>query len=197
MTECWLNCLDLSGYEVSNLGRVRSIDREVERSDNGRKIFFKGKVQKGQLDKNGYVRVRLSVSGVKSTHKVHRLVAKAFIPNPDNLPQVNHIDGNKQNNCKDNLEWISNSDNQIHAISTGLKVPKKGKEHQNFTGTVLAINQNGEISATMNGNKEMLACGFDYRLVSACLKGKRKSHKGHTFRKETHEHQSDPSGRLL
>lgn len=191
MTECWLSCFGLPGYEVSNLGRVRSIDRTVQRSDTGTKVKFKGIIQKCQVDKYGYVRVRLSVNNVKSSHRVHRLVAKAFIPNPDNLPQVNHIDGNKQNNATSNLEWINNSDNQIHALSTGLKVPKKGSEHSNFTGTVLAINTEGKIVATMNGNKEMEANGFDYRLVSACLKGKRKTHKGCSFRKETYVYQSD------
>ena len=67
----------------------------------------------------GYLQVGLSNKGDK-TFRVHRLVALTFIPNPYNLPQVNHKDGNKKNNCVDNLEWISNYDNMQHAVKLGL-----------------------------------------------------------------------------
>lgn len=67
----------------------------------------------------------LSKNFKEATKKVHRLVAMAFIPNPNNLPQVNHKDGNKLNNCVDNLEWITNYDNMQHSIITGLRDTKK------------------------------------------------------------------------
>jgi hypothetical protein len=72
-------------------------------------------------DNKGYFRTNLAKDGVNKTVKVHRVVAEAFIPNPDNLPQVNHKDGNKQNNCVENLEWCSASENQKHAFRLGLK----------------------------------------------------------------------------
>ena len=81
-------------YEVSSLGRVRSLDRETIDSM-GRKQYFKGKVLKPQYDRYGYLYVPLNKSG-KKKFKVHRLVAEAFIPNPDNKPCVDHINTNKE-----------------------------------------------------------------------------------------------------
>ncbi len=94
--------------EVSSDGKMRSLLRGEP------------KVLKAQKDSKGYLRVRVSLDRVKVTYKVHREVAKAFIPNPSNLPQVNHIDGDKTNNDVTNLEWVSNRDNCHHAIREGL-----------------------------------------------------------------------------
>ena len=88
--------------EISNQGRVRSLMRD-------------GRILKTQTDNKGYTRVRVTIRRERMTFKVHREVAKAFIENPHNFPQVNHIDGNKQNNSADNLEWITNRENAIHA----------------------------------------------------------------------------------
>ena len=93
-------------YEVSNMGRVRN--------------KFTKHVLSPQKDSKGYLRVRLSLHDKKATGKVHRLVANAFIPNPENKPQVNHKDTNKENNCVWNFEWATNGENQIHAYVTGL-----------------------------------------------------------------------------
>ena len=108
-------------YQVSNLGCVRSVDRYVycEVSPNKLQHLF-GKVLKQGFNHKGYPIVYLSKDGKQKTITVHRLVAKAFIENPLNLPQVNHKDGCKTNNKVDNLEWCDNSYNQIHAHKTGL-----------------------------------------------------------------------------
>ena len=92
-------------YQVSNTGIVRN------------KIT--GHILTPQEDNKGYLRVRLSLHDKKATAKVHRLVAIAFIPNPKGKPQVNHIDTDKRNNRVDNLEWVTNGENQIHAYKHG------------------------------------------------------------------------------
>ncbi|AHJ87158.1 HNH endonuclease [Bacillus phage JBP901] len=93
-------------YEVSDLGRV--------------KHARKGNILRHTSSSGGYCQVGLCGSGKLKKYVIHRLVALAFIPNPENKPQVNHIDGNKQNNCLSNLEWVTVSENIIHAINTGL-----------------------------------------------------------------------------
>ena len=101
MIEEWRPVVGYEGlYEVSSYGRVRSLDRFYYR-------LHKGKVLSPTKDRYGYLTVTLNCNGKSKTIKIHRLVAQAFIENPDNLPQVNHKDEVKSNNCVDNLEWCS------------------------------------------------------------------------------------------
>ena len=99
----WVKINDF--IEVSNFGEVKS----------------HGKIIKGEITSGGYCRVHISHKGVQYKFLVHRLVAEAFILNPNRLPEVNHIDGNKQNNSVDNLEWCTRSQNTSHAFKTGLR----------------------------------------------------------------------------
>lgn len=112
MIEKWKDVKGFEGkYQVSNLGRVRSFQR-CKPNEN--------KILKHEIMWNGYSRVGLCVKEKKKRCKIHRLVAEAFIPNPDNLPEVNHKDGNKLNNHADNLEWVSRADNMKHAYANKL-----------------------------------------------------------------------------
>jgi hypothetical protein len=115
VTEIWKDVHGYEGmYKVSNLGRLKRIFKS------GKENFLKGK-----LDKDGYVCVILSRSQSKKHYRLHRLVAETFVPNLENKPQVNHKDRNKQNCEASNLEWVSGSENVVHAYSTGRKVYKR------------------------------------------------------------------------
>ena len=107
------------GYEVSTSGLVRGVDRYVD-LPNGKKRFVKAQPIKARINNCGYVAVTLSKNGKTNTRFVHRLVALAYIPNPDGLPQVNHLSGNKQDNTVENLAWTDASGNALHAYQMGL-----------------------------------------------------------------------------
>lgn len=113
-------------YQVSNLGRVKSLGRKFIRRDNIKsqiKEGIKKQCETGKRNgKQGYLCTRMLDKNNKSKAElVHILVAKTFIENPDNKPTVNHKDGNKHNNCVDNLEWATYSQNNKHAIDIGLR----------------------------------------------------------------------------
>ncbi len=104
---------DYQGYKVSNTGKViGKYKKELKPADNG----------------NGYLHIVLMINGFKKHKYIHRLVAELFIPNPKKLPQINHIDGNKNNNDISNLEWCTSSHNLFHASKIGL-TNRKGENN--------------------------------------------------------------------
>lgn len=118
-------------YEVSNTGKVRSIDRKIVDKNNKVKII-KGKLHKLYVTKSGYVATCLYKNSQPKMYRVHRLVAETFIPNPNNLPQINHIDENKENNHVNNLEWCSASENGIRKTKKGEKKVLQYDKEGNF-----------------------------------------------------------------
>ena len=129
--EFWKPIKDYEGlYDVSNFGRVRSVRRN--------------KVMKGVSRKDGYVSCNLICDGKAKNKLIHRIVAETFIPNPKEKSEVNHIDGNKQNNTVKNLQWVTPSENQRHAIKIGLR---KGSRLQNGGYVLLTKEINEKIIA--------------------------------------------------
>jgi hypothetical protein len=125
--EIWKDIVGWEGlYEVSNLGNIRSADRVIAGPKPcGRRI--KGRLRK-TLIARGYVSINLldKKTGRSTRNSVHRFMAEAFIPNPENKPEVNHKNGIKHDNRLENLEWVTRSENSLHAWETGLK---KAKPH--------------------------------------------------------------------
>lgn len=116
--EIWKDIQGYEGcYQISNLGRIKSLKNPKE------------KILKNNKTSRGYLEARLSSNGKIRHFSIHRLVAENFISNTNNLPEVNHIDGNKLNNNMENLEWITRSKNNLHAYRTKLrKVTQKQRE---------------------------------------------------------------------
>ena len=130
MEEKWKDIIGYEGfYQVSNLGNVKSLFRIIQTGNNKRSV--KEKILKSNINRYGYVMVTISKFGKLYTHSVHRLVALAFISNPLNKPQINHINGIKTDNYLDNLEWNTVSENNQHSFDNGLKIAVKGTQHYN------------------------------------------------------------------
>lgn len=125
MKEVWVDIVDYEGhYQVSNLGRVRSLDRYVKVSNH--QVFKKGKIL-SQCNTNGYLSLCLRKDGKAKTIKVHIIVANHFIPSVEGKIFVNHKNGIKSDNNVNNLEWVTPKENSQHASETGLL--KKGSDH--------------------------------------------------------------------
>lgn len=124
-------------YEVSNFGRVKSLARKVTviQFRHGKEYNLimnkKEKILKPALGgiKEDYYRICFYKNGETERRYIQRIVAQAFIPNPNNLPQVNHINCNKLDNFVENLEWTDNSGNQLHAFKHGLNKPRRGEDN--------------------------------------------------------------------
>lgn len=117
--EIWKDIPGYEGnYQVSNLGRIKSVDKvkHVKDPKSNREYdrHFPECIKTVSVDNKGYLFVNLKINSKNTRYRVHRLVAQVFIPNPENLPQVNHIDEDKTNNCVDNLEWCTPMYNNLH-----------------------------------------------------------------------------------
>ena len=117
MTEIWRPIEGYEFYEVSNLGRVRRLESFVN-CKNGVKQKFPGKILKPRVNNCGYLMVRLCKNGICRSYYLHRLVCQAFLPNPDNKPQVNHLSEEKTNNSVENLEWCTAKENANYGTRT-------------------------------------------------------------------------------
>jgi len=181
MTEIWKEIEGTNGaYLVSNLGRVKSLNFRMQKGNE--------KIMVGGKDEKGYVVVTISVLKGRKTQKVHRLVAKAFVPNPNGFREVNHIDGNKENNAADNLEWTTRKGNMAHANRMGAMNNARSElqkwNDENWKIPVVATNvKTGEEILYDSLTEAAERCGVELSHVSQCVSGKRKTTGGFAFRK--------------
>lgn len=177
--EIWKDIKEYEGlYQGSNLGRARSLDRWVN-SKNGSMQFIKGRILKLIKNRYGYLYVNLYKNNIKKTYQVHRLVAEAFLPNPDNLPEVNHKDENKQNNSVHNLEWCDRSYN----VNYGTRNKRISKSNTNGKRSkpVLQYTLDGQFVKEWSSTMECGRNGFNQGNVSACCRGELKKYKGYIW----------------
>ncbi len=164
-------------YDVSNLGNVRSL--YVKKS--GEKHSREKKFRVLKKIKSLYLKVTLSKNGKQYQKHIHRLVAEAFIENPDNKEQVNHIDANKYNNNLENLEWVTSKENAQHASSLGL-LPKTclgvfGKDHPS-SKSVYQIDKHGNVKKWDSASDAVRDVGADSGGISRSCLGEYDTHKG-------------------
>lgn len=184
MNEIWKDIEGYEGYyQVSNLGNVRSVDRVIISND-GIVRVRKGKA-KTLKDHNGYKRVKLNKDGKEKLFLVHRLVAQTFIPNPSNLPCINHKDEVKSNNRIDNLEWCTHRYNRMYGTTEERRRPKLAKKVYQYT-------LDGELVNVWPSLAECTKDTFDNGSVSKACNGKLKTYKGFIFsytpiKKERHK----------
>ena len=128
MEEIWKDIPGHAGYQASTLGRIRSVPTVIDHP-RGMKYTVSGRIRKGLPNHRGYLMVQLTSKG--KTMTMHRLVALTFIPNPNDYPELNHINGIKTDNSVANLEWCTRKQNHNHALDTGLLKPPSGTNHWN------------------------------------------------------------------
>lgn len=164
MEEIWKDIEGFNGsYQISNLGRVKSFKKHYE-----------NRILKPTTNYKGYLKITLHID-VRSmkTLSIHRLVAQAFIPNPENKPQVNHINCIKTDNNITNLEWCNNSENQIHAFKNGLQTSNGGRKKRK----VRCI-ETGKVFNMVNEAARFISKEKDCRssIIRSCKYGKIKAY---------------------
>lgn len=163
MKELWTDIKDYEGiYQVSNFGRVKRVKL--------------GRILKGYTNTSGYLQVGLYKNRVKYPKTIHRLVAEAFIQNPENKLDVNHVDEDKTNNRVDNLEWSTRKENLNH----GTRNERAGKSK---SIPIIAINiKNGEYTEFYGASECARQLGLDQSSITKVIKGRLKQTGGYTFK---------------
>jgi hypothetical protein len=179
-------------YEVSNLGRVRALDRPKSHS-----AYKNGRILAPATSRDGYLYVGLWDANQTPKHvtrRIHQLVAKAFISNPDSLPQVNHKDENKSNNCVDNLEWCSAEYNTKYGTGdTRRKINGFGTSPYQRKYCLVGENLNTRETVIFASIAEAVSAGFNRNMLSDAIHGRRNLHKGYAWKREIIKEANDES----
>ena len=182
--EIWRDVAGFEGlYQVSDHGRVRSLDHTTKR--NNGIVHFKGRILQPKVA-TPYLGVILSKNGKAHPKRIHRLVALAFVPNPNNLPVVDHIDGDKTNNAAGNLRWCTHEQNTNYASDMGVLGPtpyarrtREQQERYSNARKKAIVRSDGRLyRCTADAAEDM---GVTYSAIMHVLRGMTKTCKGYSF----------------
>ena len=162
--EIWSDVRGYEGmYQVSSLGRIKSFDRPIKyKGRNDKSRVIKGSFKKLTNTDKGYLKTTLFKNGKGKTREIQRIVAETFIPNPENKPCVNHIDGNKHNNRVENLEWVTSQENTLHAVNILKKTLKPVMQFDllgNYIATYESAKQAEQITGVARCSISNVLCG--------------------------------------
>lgn len=193
--EIWRDVLGYEGlYQVSSEGRVKTISKDVKfknRWGQDAVRHIDEKIMKTKVQQNDYDALTLSKDGVRKTFCMQRLVATAFIPNPENKPQVDHIDGNKHNNCVENLRWVTAAENCANPlwvehsknISDETRRKMSEKSYRSHNKPIIQYNLNGEMVGIFDSTAiASRFYGINRAHICQVLKNKRKTAGGYVWR---------------
>ena len=185
--EKWIPVKGYEGYyEISNKRNIKSVDRinkEICHHGGYRMVMHKGKEIKQRENNKGYYYVILSKDGVVSRKYVHRLIAENFIPNPENKPEVDHIDGNTKNNEISNLRWATHKENLNNPVAKKRCSDKlKGKPKFKLAKTVYQYTIDGNFVKEWVSIAECERNGYSRTSVWKCCNNKQSTYKGYIFR---------------
>ena len=169
--EIWKSINNYPNYEISNLGRIKSLERYVKHSKKGLRIV-KEKILKTPI-RNGYFYIELyDINGISKKHNIHRLLAVAFIPNPDNLPIVEHLNDIKTDIRLENLVWSTLKSNSNRCVLNNRDNPTTGEKHGLSKLTEKQVLEIRKIGRTMSESKIGLIYGVERKCINNILNRK-------------------------
>lgn len=179
--EIWKNIEGFENlYQVSTYGRIKSLGNGNSTNTNTKQK----RILKTNLSKNGYEKIKLFKDGKRYYFNVHRLVALTFLANDFNKSEVNHKDGNKINNNISNLEWVTASENQLHAFKYGLQKSKTGKDNKQ-SKAVKQLDLNGNVIRIFDSLKQIKReLGYNSFGIIKCCKKEQKYNTAYKFKWE-------------
>jgi hypothetical protein len=194
MKEIWKAVVGYENYyEISDLGNVRSLERIItyETKTKLGKVIIRNDIKKAKnlgirLGNVGYYITDFQVNSIKQTVTIHRLLAEAFIPNPENKATVNHKDGIKTNIAISNLEWATFSENNKHAVDNGLRespwTGKFGADNPKSKPVIQLDKMGNVLNRFDNARDAQVKTGASYKHISSCCLGKRMSTGGYHWK---------------
>lgn len=175
MKEIWKDIEGYIGlYQISNYGRIKSLSR-VRKGNKGAPVIVPEKILKQSKTKDGYLHASLNKNGNNKKNKVHRLVSKAFIPNPENKPCIDHINGDKTDNRVENLRWCTHKENMNNPLVLDIFKSRIGVKN-GFSKSVIQFTKDNELIRKWDSMADVKReLGIDSSDISCCCSGKRKT----------------------